>query len=91
MLFYAPTGSEVPGICGKGAIERYSPRNETITFSVTLPTDFLRERPWWNSKAKIAVNDIRGFPPRGTLFYVNRRQAAMLREGLSEWLRIADQ
>ena len=87
ILFYAPTGSEFPGICGQGVIERFHPRSKKITFQVDPMTKRLSERPWWDGKAKKLLDEIRGRPPRATLFSANRKQAAAIHFGVQKWLR----
>jgi len=86
ILFYAPTDAKAPGICGRGFIERFDPRRETITFRVLPPTNRLQRDPWWDRKMKKLADDIRGVP-RATMFSVDRKQAKALRLGIEHWLR----
>src|SRR5262245_58913811 len=68
MCFYAPSGSEAPGICGWGVITHLYAEYEQFEWRPTPPSDLLKMKPLYDDAIYDAVKTIRGGFPQGTMW-----------------------
>jgi hypothetical protein len=58
----------------------------TLRFRPVAPSDRLKMRPWGTGAAMRIFDDVRGRPPRGTLWFVEDARAARIADGITSWL-----
>ena len=80
--FYAPAGSEQPGICGLGLIVKYLPKTRRFDWLPLPPTDVAKNQPFWGERAKEIIELIRAQSPRGTMYPIPGALDTDLRRGL---------
>ena len=85
VCFYAPTGSTRPGVCGIGIITKYLPNSRKFDWLALPPTDLLKERPWWDERAKEIAELIRAQSPRGTMYVLPAALDSDIRRGAFSW------
>lgn len=87
ILFYAKSGTRLPGICGVGQVLDADEDEEWLEFKVARPTDKLRDKPWWDAEVIELIHEIRGKFWRATLFPVSNRAARAIESGIQEHAR----
>lgn len=60
VFFYAPSGGKDAGFYGWAVILEWLDDVSHLYFRATSPSDHLKMHPWWDEKAVLLANKIRG-------------------------------
>src|SRR2546428_121452 len=76
------SNAESPGLCGWGVVTAYNEEDITgkLAWRPVPPSDQLKMRPLLNEQLEARIDKIRGPMPRGTLWPVERKDAAWIAE-----------
>jgi hypothetical protein len=85
VCFYAPAGCDRPGFCGLGLVTKYLPKTRRFDWIPLPPTNVLKQRPWWDERAKEIAELVRAQSPRATMYSVPAVLDTDLRRGLFTW------
>ena len=86
ICFYAPAACDHPGICGFGVITKYFPKKRRFDWLPLPPTNTLKQRPWWDERAKEIAELVRAQSVRGTMYQLPAVLDTDLRRGLFMWV-----
>ena len=87
VCFYALSGSSTPGICGLGLITKFLAKTRRFDWLPLPPTNFLKQNPWWDERAKEIAEVVRAQSPRATMYPVPAVLDTDLRRGIFMWAR----
>ena len=86
-FFDSPSGGNDPGFYGWAVVLEWFPGSSTpLAFRPVAPSDYLKMHPWWDNKARMLADAIRGKMKQRTLWIVSDEHVSSLRQGITSWL-----
>jgi hypothetical protein len=85
VCWYAPTGSELPGLVGWGVVLGFSEARDELVWRPSPPTDAVKMCPIFDDDLKEHVDNVRGGFPRATMWPVTVTEARYLAHRIRTW------